>query len=88
MAKQQQKGPFIVLRLLQDGDKGGNDIRAYIKVDKPFPGEKIYHGDFVKRTIEVADNGPMGSEYREVYEPVGELTSELYGGQGGAVETF
>lgn len=87
-AMAQSKG-YIVKRLLVDGHASGRDVRQYIKVDKPNPGELVYHGDFTKRRIEIADNGPMGSEYADVYIPVDEskLTSEPYNG-GDEVETF
>ena len=78
---------YIVKRLLVDGHAGGGDVSHYIRVATPNPGETIYHGDFVKRQVEIADNGPMGSDYATVYIPVGEVTSEKYTG-GAAVETF
>jgi hypothetical protein len=83
------KGPYIVYRLLVDGHASGRDVRNYQKVDKPNPGETIYHGQFTKRRVEIADNGPMGSVYADVYIPVNpdQITSEPYDG-GGEVETF
>lgn len=84
-----QNGPYIVLRLLVDGHASGRDVRHYQKVDKPHPGETIYHGQFTTRKVEIADNGPMGSVYADVYIPVNpeQITSEIYNG-GGEVETF
>lgn len=84
----QSKG-YIVRRMTHDGDKGGPDTYHYQKVDKPNPGETIYHGEFVKQRVELADNGPMGSVYGDVYVPVdaSKLTSEPYNG-GDEVETF
>lgn len=83
----QDKG-YIVRRLLVDGHAGGADIWSYKKVAMPHLGETIYHGDFVRRQIETADNGPMGSTYETVYVPVDEskLTSEKY--SGSEVEQF
>jgi hypothetical protein len=80
---------YIVRRMTQDGDKGGQDTYHYQKVANPEPGELIYHGEFVSRQVELADNGPMGSVYGTVYVPVdpSKVTSEPFNG-GADVETF
>ncbi len=84
-----QPSGYIVRRLLVDGHAGGGDTWGYVRVIQPKPGETIYHGQFTKRMVPVADNGPCGSDNRELYVPVDEskLTSEPFNG-GEAAETF
>lgn len=76
---------YIVRRAVGNSYYGSS---AYIKVSQPEAGETIYHGDFVKRKFE-QDNGPMGTTFTDVYEPVDpkKVTSEVYDG-GDEVETF
>lgn len=67
---------FIVYREVEDN--GPNGCRsAYVKVEKPLPGEKIYHGKF--RPLSVP-TGQQDKDSRIEYVPVGDVTSEVYAG--------
>lgn len=77
---------FIVKRAVGGGYMPSSH---YVKTATPNVGETIYHGDFGKRSLE-EDNGPYGSTFHEVYEPVdkSKVTSEPYKGEGDEVESF
>ena len=71
---------YIVYREVQDmGPMGSRS--AYVKIQHPNPGEKIFHGQF--RRMLVSSGQFDGSTIVE-YQPVGSITSEVYG----EVETF
>jgi len=74
-----QAKEYIVHREVEDNGPYGSRY-AYLKTTTPSPGEKIFHGQFVARTVSC---GQQDKDSRTEYEPVGEVTSELF-----AVETF
>jgi len=72
-----QPQEYMVYREIADNGPMGSSC-AYLKTTAPHPGERIYHGSFRQRTI---DCGQWDANSLVVYDPVGEVTSEIFGGE-------
>ncbi|HEY9871563.1 MAG TPA: hypothetical protein V6D08_20570 [Candidatus Obscuribacterales bacterium] len=68
---------YIVYREIADNGPMGS-VYGYVKTTAPNPGERIFHGTFLPRTMNC---GQYDAETMTVYDPVGEVTSEVFGGE-------
>jgi hypothetical protein len=73
---------YIVRREKSDNGPLGSEY-GYQKTQSPKPGELVYHGNFKPYTAYSGSNDKDASTW---YEPIGEITSEPFLGEG--VEKF
>lgn len=75
---------YIVRRETADNGPNGSEY-SYVRTTWPIPGEKIFHGKFTERTIY---GGQYDKDEIRIMVPVGEVTSEVFTGNGSDVEEF
>lgn len=72
-----QPKQYIVRREIADNGPYGSEY-AYVATTTPQDGETIYHGKFKKESY---DCGQYDAQTCFRYVPLGEVTSEVYGGE-------